>query len=59
VDNLWITLITPSEAFIFKGFYVNKYSWKTFKEELKVVDNWVKVAKRPTRLGANRPIADL
>jgi len=39
VDNLWITLITSQEALIFKGFYVNKNSWKTFKQKLKVVDN--------------------
>ena len=36
---------------------MNKFSGKTLKRELRVVDNCVKTAKRPTRPAANRPIA--
>ena len=57
VDNLWITLKTRLEPCKYGDFLVNKYSWKTFKPRLRVVDNLEKLAKRPTRPGANRPIA--
>lgn len=39
VDNLWITPKTLAEARIFKGFNVNKNSWKTFNLKLKLVEN--------------------